>query len=85
MNQIANTPVESSTISHIGYSPITKTLAVRFISRGKTPPPPCEYRYSGIEPAFYQKLNESESKGRFIATNLIKTKAPFTKIELPTA
>jgi len=61
----------------------TKTLGVRFVPRGKNPPPPCEYRYPNIEPIFYQKLEEAESKGKFIIANVTKPKLEFTKHELP--
>jgi KTSC domain len=84
MIQIPLKPVQSSQIEAIGYDESSKVLAVKFINRGKTAKPPTVYHYSGIEKAFVERLNEAESKGRFIATNLIKTKAAFTKHELPT-
>ncbi len=85
MNHIPLTPVESSTIKAVGYDPASKTLAVQFIARGKTPPPPSVYHYPGIEQKFYDELQKAESKGKFIIANVTKPKLPFTKHELPTA
>jgi len=83
MNNIPLKPCQSSTIKAYGYDATSKVLAIQFISRGKTPPPPCVYHYPGIEPAFYQKLEEAESKGKFIIANVTKPKLEFTKHELP--
>lgn len=82
MKKIKLTPVESSQIDAVGYDADTKTLAVRFKNRSKTPKPLVVYHYPNVEQAFFDKLMEADSKGKFIGENVVKAKLPFTKLEV---
>lgn len=52
------TPVNSSSISHIGYNPDTETLHVRFQHGSR------EYAYPGVPAHEHEALLKAESVGR---------------------
>jgi hypothetical protein len=76
---IAMQPCQSTQIKEFGYDAATKTLAVRFNGKAgeKT-----VYTYANVEPDLYDRMKESDSKGRFLGEHLKgRTKEhPFTKI-----
>ena len=64
--------VNSSNITSIGYEAKTKSLEVEFVSGGI-------YRYEGISKALYEKMVNTDSKGRFFFSD-IKGKFPHKKL-----
>lgn len=62
-------PVISSAVAAIGHDGGTSVLFVRFVS-GKT------YEYLGVPAQVFSALENAESKGRFVNTE-IKTRYPF--------
>lgn len=70
---IAMSACKSSQVTHHGYDPATKTLAVKFKSGG-------EYRYHGVPQEAYHGMLKAESVGKFIATS-IKPHFKFKKAE----
>jgi hypothetical protein len=57
-------PVQSNTMSHIGYDAETKTLAVQFRSG--------LYHYSGVPQDLYNEFMASESKGSFLNLHIAR-------------
>jgi hypothetical protein len=57
-------PVQSNTMSHIGYDGETKTLAVQFRSG--------LYHYSGVPQELYNEFMASESKGTFLNMHIAR-------------
>ena len=66
-------PVESSNVSEIGYDVDEMNLYVRF-NNGYL------YWYEGVPPEVWDQLLYTESKGRFIHTNL-KNIYPYGRVE----
>lgn len=56
-------PVDSSTISAIGYNPEQKTLAVEFKSGGT-------YHYTNVDKSVYDDLIGAKSIGKHFAANI---------------
>ena len=56
-------PVKSSSISHVGYDPSAKVLAVTF-SNGT------RYHYEGVTPQAHQSLLGANSIGQHFAANI---------------
>lgn len=55
---------KSTSLTHHGYDPETKTLAITFRG-GKT------YRYEGVSPELYADMGKAESAGKFVATHIV--------------
>lgn len=66
-------PVESTSVTSMGYDPRSATLEVEFASGGV-------YRYFSVPPATYQRLCAAESIGRFV-NGVIKPHHRFTRID----
>lgn len=64
-------PVQSSNVVAVGYDDGTNSLHVQF--KGNT-----VYIYTGVPPEKFNALLQSDSKGKFINSN-IKGSHPFTK------
>lgn len=79
-HQITMDSVESSQIHSIGHDAETKTLAIRFLSRGG---PGSLYHYSNVDAVLYGQLSAAESKGAFFGKNIkpFDKKYPYVKIE----
>jgi hypothetical protein len=58
-------PVKSSSVSAVGYDPITKTLAVTFVHGKK------RYEYQDVQQDVVDALHKAESVGKFIAANVV--------------
>lgn len=63
--------VKSSNIKSIGYFPIRKKLEIEF--KNDT-----IYRYKGVPKSVYKQMMNSESKGKFLNSN-IKYQYPYRK------
>lgn len=57
------TACDSDAISHHGYDPESKTMALTFRG-GKT------YQYRGVSPSVYDDLVKAQSKGKHFATHI---------------
>lgn len=64
----------SSNITAYGYDPKTRALHVAFKS-GRT------YRYADVPAALFARLEIAESKGSFIATEIVKGDFESTQVE----
>lgn len=60
-------PVASSNVQEFGYVPEEQTLFVRFLDKGRGS---AFYVYRDVEPEVYQAFMASESKGKFIWSDL---------------
>jgi hypothetical protein len=69
---INNIPVESTRVEFIGYDEKKKELWITFKGRKL-------YKYPDISKEVFEDLTQAPSKGRWITTNLVKTKSKFTK------
>lgn len=65
-------PVESSTISSVGYSQETSTLELEFLGGNV-------YRYFAVPVAIYAALMKAESKGSFFQ-QAIRTAYPCARL-----
>lgn len=55
--------VQSSNLSHVGYSPDSREMVVRFKSGGT-------YKYSGVPPEAHSAFMAADSKGGHFAKNI---------------
>lgn len=55
--------VESSNLSHVGYTPEKQQMVVRFKNGGT-------YRYQGVPPHVHKAFMEAESKGKHFAAHI---------------
>lgn len=73
--EITMTPCESSQISHHGYDPATKTLALTFVGGGAT------YHYDDVPQEVYDGLCNAESIGRFFHRAIKPAPFKYRKIQ----
>ena len=57
------TPVESSNLVGVGYDPATTTLEIEFTNGAV-------YQYFDVPQAVYEALMATDSKGRYLASNI---------------
>jgi hypothetical protein len=62
MEEITLTPVESSQIEAIGYSPARQVLAIKFKNKTGTGP---TYEYDNVSQTLFDEFLAADSKGRF--------------------
>ena len=69
-------PCTSSLLTHHGYDPDTKTLAITFKHGGTT------YHYANVSPAQYAQMQTADSMGSWFSTHIKgkPEKHPHTKL-----
>jgi len=70
-NRTVRTVVKSSHLYSIGYDASTLTLDVQFLDKHGKPNPNSIYRYLPVPLRVYQMLMNSDSKGSYLAKNII--------------
>ncbi|MYD97524.1 MAG: KTSC domain-containing protein [Gammaproteobacteria bacterium] len=65
--------VESSSVSAVGYDPMTRRLYLRFVGSGNA------YLYHDVPPAVFDDLMRAESKGGFVNA-MIKGSYDFRRL-----
>lgn len=79
METIDLTPVESSQIEAIGYSPNRQVLVIKFKNKTGTGP---TYEYDNVPLALFDEFLHADSKGRFFRDRIKSNSGdhPYRKI-----
>lgn len=71
--KMQRTPVESRSLSSVGYDPTSSTLEIEFHSSGT-------YQYFGVPPEVYDGLMSASSKGSYFDRCIKKAGYSYTKV-----